>query len=104
MPRRTDISSVLVIGSGPIVIGQACEFDYSGTQACRVLKAEGIRVILVNSNPATIMTDPEVADATYIEPITPEIVARIIEKERNVLPGGFALLPTMVKDGRTTTG
>ncbi|WP_250442721.1 carbamoyl-phosphate synthase large subunit [Actinotalea sp. C106] len=82
MPRRTDISSVLVIGSGPIVIGQAAEFDYSGTQACRVLRAEGIRVILVNSNPATIMTDPEFADATYIEPITPEVVEAIIAKER----------------------
>ncbi len=82
MPRRTDISSVLVIGSGPIVIGQACEFDYSGTQACRVLKSEGIRVILVNSNPATIMTDPEVADATYVEPITPHFVAKVIDKER----------------------
>ena len=82
MPKRTDISSVLVIGSGPIVIGQACEFDYSGTQACRVLRDEGIRVVLVNSNPATIMTDPEFADATYIEPITPEIVAKVIEKER----------------------
>ncbi len=82
MPRREDITSVLVIGSGPIVIGQACEFDYSGTQACRVLREEGIRVVLVNSNPATIMTDPEFADATYVEPITPEIVAKIIEKER----------------------
>src|SRR5688500_17191964 len=82
MPRRDDISTVLVIGSGPIVIGQACEFDYSGTQACRVLREEGIRVVLVNSNPATIMTDPEFADATYIEPITPEIVAKVIEKER----------------------
>jgi carbamoyl-phosphate synthase large subunit len=82
VPRRDDIASVLVIGSGPIVIGQACEFDYSGTQACRVLKAEGIRVILVNSNPATIMTDPEMADATYVEPITPEFVARVIDKER----------------------
>lgn len=71
MPKRTDIQSVLVIGSGPIVIGQAAEFDYSGTQACRILKAEGLRVILVNSNPATIMTDPEIADATYVEPITP---------------------------------
>lgn len=71
MPKRTDIQSVLVIGSGPIVIGQAAEFDYSGTQACRILRAEGIRVILVNSNPATIMTDPEIADATYVEPITP---------------------------------
>jgi carbamoyl-phosphate synthase large subunit len=85
----------LIIGAGPIVIGQACEFDYSGTQACKALKAEGYRIVLVNSNPATIMTDPDLADATYIEPITPEIVARIIEKERNVLPGGFALLPTM---------
>ena len=82
MPKRDDISSVLVIGSGPIVIGQACEFDYSGTQACRVLREEGIRVILVNSNPATIMTDPEFADATYIEPITPEVVEKIIERER----------------------
>src|ERR1700709_1259832 len=82
MPKRTDIASVLVIGSGPIVIGQACEFDYSGTQACRVLREEGIRVALVNSNPATIMTDPEFADATYIEPITPEIVAKVIALER----------------------
>src|SRR3954449_10488681 len=82
MPRRTDISSVLVIGSGPIVIGQAAEFDYSGTQACRVLKAEGLRVVLVNSNPATIMTDPEFADATYVEPITTDVVEAIIAKER----------------------
>ena len=82
MPKREDLSSVLVIGSGPIVIGQAAEFDYSGTQACRVLRDEGLRVILVNSNPATIMTDPEFADATYIEPITPEVVERIIERER----------------------
>src|SRR6187399_2388251 len=82
MPRRPDIQSVLVIGSGPIVIGQACEFDYSGTQACRVLRAEGIRVILVNSNPATIMTDPEFADATYVEPITAEFVEKVIDKER----------------------
>src|SRR6476469_1421753 len=82
MPKRTDIQSVLVIGSGPIVIGQACEFDYSGTQACRVLRQEGFRVILVNSNPATIMTDPEFADATYIEPITPEFVEQVIAKER----------------------
>ncbi len=95
MPKRTDISTILVIGAGPIVIGQACEFDYSGTQAVKALKAEGYRIVLVNSNPATIMTDPELADATYIEPITPEIVAKIIEKERHVLPGGFALLPTM---------
>src|SRR3954465_1241304 len=89
-PRRSDIQSVLVIGSGPIVIGQAAEFDYSGTQACRVLKAEGLRVILVNSNPATIMTDPEIADATYVEPITPEFVEKIIAKERP-----DALLPTL---------
>src|SRR4026208_1987976 len=90
MPRRTDISSLLVIGARPIVIGQAAEFDYSGSQAVKALKAEGYRVIVVNSNPATIMTDPELADATYIEPITPEIVAKIIEKERP-----DALLPTM---------
>src|SRR5262245_13178737 len=90
MPRRTDIHSILIIGAGPIVIGQACEFDYSGTQACKALKQEGYRVILVNSNPATIMTDPELADATYVEPITPEIVAKIIERERP-----DALLPTM---------
>src|SRR5256885_2779048 len=95
MPKRPDISTILIIGAGPIVIGQACEFDYSGTQAVKALKEEGYRVVLVNSNPATIMTDPELADATYIEPITPEIVARIIERERNVVPGGFALLPTM---------
>jgi carbamoyl-phosphate synthase large subunit len=95
MPRRTDISTILIIGAGPIVIGQACEFDYSGTQACKALKAEGYRVVLVNSNPATIMTDPDLADATYIEPITPEIVTQIIEKERYAIPGGFALLPTM---------
>src|SRR5215204_2636719 len=95
MPKRTDIQSILIIGAGPIVIGQACEFDYSGTQACKALKAEGYRIVLVNSNPATIMTDPDLADATYIEPITPEIVAKIIEKERYVAPGGFALLPTM---------
>lgn len=90
MPRREDIKSVLVIGSGPIVIGQACEFDYSGTQACRVLRAEGIRVILVNSNPATIMTDPDFADATYIEPITPQVIEAIIAKERP-----DAILPTL---------
>lgn len=95
MPRRTDIKTILIIGAGPIIIGQACEFDYSGTQACKTLKAEGYRIVLVNSNPATIMTDPELADSTYVEPITPEIVAKIIEKERGVLPGGFALLPTM---------
>ncbi|MEM1287725.1 MAG: carbamoyl-phosphate synthase large subunit [Pseudomonadota bacterium] len=90
MPKRTDISSILIIGAGPIIIGQACEFDYSGTQACKALKAEGYRIILVNSNPATIMTDPDLADATYIEPITPHIVAKVIEKERP-----DALLPTM---------
>ena len=95
MPKRSDISSILIIGAGPIVIGQACEFDYSGTQACKALKEEGYRIVLVNSNPATIMTDPDLADATYVEPITPEIVAKIIEKERHVVPGGFALLPTM---------
>src|SRR6516225_3327998 len=90
MPRRTDIESILIIGAGPIVIGQACEFDYSGTQACKALKSEGYRIVLVNSNPATIMTDPELADATYIEPITPEMVAKIIVRERPQ-----ALLPTM---------
>ena len=90
MPRRDDISSIMIIGAGPIIIGQACEFDYSGAQACKALREEGYRIILVNSNPATIMTDPDMADATYIEPITPEIVARIIEKERP-----DALLPTM---------
>ncbi len=95
MPKRTDISSILVIGAGPIIIGQACEFDYSGTQAIKALKEEGYRVVLVNSNPATIMTDPEMADATYIEPITPEIVAKIIEKETALFPGGWAVLPTM---------
>ena len=90
MPRRSDINSILIIGAGPIVIGQACEFDYSGAQACKALKAEGYRVILVNSNPATIMTDPGLADATYVEPITPEIVERIISREKP-----DALLPTM---------
>ena len=95
MPKRTDISTILIIGAGPIIIGQACEFDYSGTQACKALRAEGYRIVLVNSNPATIMTDPDMADRTYVEPITPEIVAKIIEKERYAVPGGFALLPTM---------
>ncbi len=90
MPKRTDIKSILIIGAGPIIIGQACEFDYSGTQACKALKEEGYRIILVNSNPATIMTDPEFADATYIEPITPEYVEKVIEKERP-----DALLPTL---------
>ena len=96
MPKRTDINSILIIGAGPIVIGQACEFDYSGTQAVKALKDEGYRVVLVNSNPATIMTDPDLADATYIEPITPEIVAKIIEKERAARPDEkLVLLPTM---------
>ena len=90
MPKRKDIKSILVIGAGPIIIGQACEFDYSGTQACKALKNEGYRIILVNSNPATIMTDPEVADATYIEPITEDVIKKIIEKEKP-----DALLPTM---------
>src|SRR5438128_8439721 len=90
MPRRTDIKRVLIIGSGPIVIGQACEFDYSGSQACKALRSEGLEVILVNSNPATIRTDPELANRTYIEPLTPEIVASIVERERP-----DALLPTV---------
>src|SRR6201992_1903652 len=90
MPRRADLKSVLVIGSGPIVIGQGCEFDYSGTQACRVLKAEGIRVSLVNSNPATIMTDPEFADRTYVEPITADVLEKVIAIERP-----DAVLPTL---------
>src|SRR5450755_1780142 len=90
MPKRTDLKSILIIGSGPIIIGQGAEFDYSGTQAVRALKEEGYRVILVNSNPATIMTDPELADRTYIEPVTPEWVAKVIERERP-----DALLPTM---------
>ncbi|HTP79984.1 MAG TPA: carbamoyl-phosphate synthase large subunit [Bacteroidota bacterium] len=100
MPKRTDIRSILIIGSGPIVIGQACEFDYSGTQACRVLRQEGYRIVLINSNPATIMTDPDLADATYIEPITPHFVTKIIEKERPdvILPtmGGQTALNTAV--------
>ena len=90
MPKRTDIESILIIGAGPIIIGQACEFDYSGTQACRALRKEGYRIILVNSNPATIMTDRNLADATYLEPVTPEAVAAIIEKEQP-----DALLPTV---------
>ena len=90
MPKRTDLESILIIGSGPIVIGQACEFDYSGTQACRVLRQEGYRVILANSNPATIMTDPDFADATYVEPLTPDVLAAIIERERP-----DAVLPTL---------
>src|SRR5438132_7291880 len=90
MPKREDRKTILIIGAGPIVIGQACEFDYSGTQACKALKEEGYSVVLVNSNPATIMTDPEFADRTYIEPITPEVVEKIIEKEKP-----DALLPTL---------
>ncbi|MFP6598262.1 MAG: carbamoyl phosphate synthase large subunit, partial [Candidatus Hydrogenedentota bacterium] len=90
MPKRTDIQKILLIGSGPIVIGQACEFDYSGTQACKALREEGYEVILVNSNPATIMTDPDTADRTYIEPLTVEILAQIIERERP-----DAILPTV---------
>jgi len=90
MPKRTDISKIMIIGSGPIIISQACEFDYSGTQACKALKEEGYEVVLVNSNPATIMTDPDVADHTYVEPITPDMVAMIIEKERP-----HVLLPTL---------
>ena len=90
MPRRDDIKKILLIGSGPIIIGQACEFDYSGTQACKALREEGYEVVLVNSNPATIMTDPEVADRTYIEPLQWEILEKIIEKERPC-----ALLPTL---------
>src|SRR6202045_1128092 len=106
MPKRTDIGSILVLGAGPIVIGQACEFDYSGAQGCKALKAEGYRVILVNSNPATIMTDPELADATYVEPLTLESVRAIIERERPqaVLPtvGGqtaLNLAVALAKDG-----
>ncbi|MDB4220971.1 carbamoyl-phosphate synthase large subunit [Amylibacter sp.] len=96
MPKRTDINTVMIIGAGPIIIGQACEFDYSGAQACKALKEEGYRVVLVNSNPATIMTDPDMADATYIEPITPDIVAKIIEKEISLHPNDkMVLLPTM---------
>ncbi|MDD2672806.1 MAG: carbamoyl phosphate synthase large subunit, partial [Syntrophales bacterium] len=90
MPKRSDLKKIMLIGSGPIVIGQACEFDYSGTQACKALKEEGFEVVLVNSNPATIMTDPDMADRTYIEPITPEIAAKILEKEKP-----DALLPTL---------
>src|SRR6188508_3157116 len=95
MPKRSDLKSILIIGAGPIVIGQACEFDYSGAQACKALREEGYRVVLVNSNPATIMTDPEMADATYIEPITWPVVEKIIAKERAGSPGGMAILPTM---------
>ena len=96
MPRRTDISKILIIGSGPIIIGQSAEFDYSGTQACKALKSEGFEVVLANSNPATIMTDPEIADRTYIEPLTREYLEEIIRVEREMSPGaGFAILPTV---------
>ncbi|MFP5324331.1 MAG: carbamoyl phosphate synthase large subunit, partial [Gammaproteobacteria bacterium] len=95
MPKRTDIQTVLIIGAGPIIIGQACEFDYSGVQACKALREEGYKVVLINSNPATIMTDPATADVTYIEPITWQTVEKIIAKERPNCPGGFAILPTM---------
>ena len=103
MPKRTDIKKILIIGSGPIVIGQACEFDYSGTQACRALKQEGYEVVLVNSNPATIMTDPEIADRTYVEPLTLETATAIIEKERpdrHHLSDGFHLCPQHVLRSR----
>jgi len=90
MPKRTDIHKILIVGSGPIVIGQACEFDYSGTQACKALRSEGFEIVLINSNPATIMTDPEIADRTYVEPLTPEAVRAVIERERP-----DALLPTV---------
>src|SRR5476649_128919 len=105
MPKRTDLESILIIGAGPIIIGQACEFDYSGTQACKALREEGYRIILVNSNPATIMTDPEFADRTYIEPITPECVEKIIVREKAEMNslrsatgkeiGKLVLLPTL---------
>lgn len=93
MPKRTDIQKILVIGSGPIVIGQACEFDYSGTQACKVLRSEGYTIVLVNSNPATIMTDPELADCTYIEPLTPEYLEKIILEEK---PDNLLVLPLLL--------
>src|ERR1700748_2113138 len=95
MPKRSDLHTILIIGAGPIVIGRACEFDYSGAQACKALREEGFRVVLVNSNPATIMTDPEMADVTYIEPITWSVVEKIIAKERPRTHGGCAVLPTM---------
>src|SRR5947209_8377585 len=96
MPKRTDLSKILIIGSGPIVIGQSAEFDYSGTQACKALKSEGFEVVLANSNPATIMTDPEISDRTYIEPLTREYLEEIIRVERELSPSkGFAILPTV---------
>jgi carbamoyl-phosphate synthase large subunit len=105
MPRRDDLETILVIGSGPIVIGQACEFDYSGTQACRVLRAEGYRVVLVNSNPATIMTDPETADRTYVEPLVPDVLEAVLDRERPeavlaTLGGQTALNLAMALEGR----
>src|SRR4029434_703749 len=106
VPKRTDIKKILLIGSGPIVIGQACEFDYSGTQACKALREEGFEVIVVNSSPATIMTDPEMADRTYVEPLTPEFVARVVERERPdaILPTvggqtGLTLAVALAEDG-----
>src|SRR5689334_10421629 len=104
MPRRTDIKTILIIGSGPIVIGQGCEFDYSGVQACRALREEGYRVVLINSNPATIMTDPEFADATYIEPITPEAVEKIIIREKDLGHPIDAILPTLGGQTGLNTG
>jgi len=104
MPRRTDIHTILIIGSGPIVIGQGCEFDYSGVQACRALKEEGYRIVLINSNPATIMTDPEFADATYIEPITPETVEKILAREAADGHPIDALLPTLGGQTGLNTG
>ena len=100
MPKRSDLKSILIIGAGPIVIGQACEFDYSGVQACKALRAEGYRVVLVNSNPATIMTDPELTDATYVEPITPEVIEKVIARERpdaclRPPPGRSAAVPVI---------
>ena len=107
MPKRNDLKRILVLGSGPIVIGQACEFDYSGTQACKALRDEGLEVILVNSNPATIMTDPEIADQTYIEPLTPEVLRQVIEKEQpdSLLPtvGGQTALNLAVTLGEDGT-
>src|SRR4051794_17592767 len=104
MPKRTDIHTILIIGSGPIVIGQGCEFDYSGVQACRALREEGYRIVLINSNPATIMTDPEFADATYIEPITPETVEKILRREQENGTPVDALLPTLGGQTGLNTG
>jgi carbamoyl-phosphate synthase large subunit len=104
MPKRTDIHTILIIGSGPIVIGQGCEFDYSGVQACRALKEEGYRIVLINSNPATIMTDPEFADATYIEPITPQAVEKILAREKKKGTPVDALLPTLGGQTGLNTG